>query len=89
MNYQRILIAYFIFLMIGFLIFMPNSIVYGDNSKDLKQFTFDCPPEKITAYYAKMKDFDKFWKRSIPCTIRTTFNKNRWKFIFSFVAMRG
>lgn len=59
MNYQRILIAYFIFIMIGFLIFIPNSIVYGDNSKDLKQFTFDCPPEKITAYYAKMKDFDK------------------------------
>jgi len=32
----------------------------SETTKDFKQFTFDCPPEKITAYYAKMKDFDKF-----------------------------
>ena len=59
MNYQRILIGY-IFTMIGFLMVIPNSIVYSDNSKDFKKFTFDCPPDKITAYYTEMKESDKF-----------------------------
>lgn len=68
MNYQKILITCFIFTMIGFLMFIPNNKVYSDNSKDFKIFTFDCPPEKITAYYAEMKEFDKFGRNQYLVT---------------------
>lgn len=57
---KKILISYIVFILIGFLIFTKYSKVYGNHSEDLKQFTFICPPEKITAFYSKMKGFDKF-----------------------------
>lgn len=57
MSYQKILIGYCI--VIEILIFTLNNVAYCDDSKDFKQFTFDCPPEKITASYKKMEIFDK------------------------------
>lgn len=57
---KKILISCIVFILIGFPIFTKCSKVSGSNSEDLKQFTFTCPPEKITAFYAKMKNFDKF-----------------------------